>query len=219
MSRYARGILLAKHKRSDAPCGQVCGFGGLGHTFVLSSVGQFRDVQSRVLWCALLFQGTSLGAGLSAMEVLHRTAETYRALRSYEIQVDVQTILGPNVSERHLTEAGLESGKYRVTEEGKPLRVADGKAQWEFDPAANEYRKSPISQPVRTSRTAFEQIDQHVKRAEIAREEQYTVNGKPVPVYVVRVMRNRWPVHDFADINLAMYRMDKKSFVVYKVIK
>jgi thiol-disulfide isomerase/thioredoxin len=133
------------------------------------------------------------------MEVLQRTAGTYRALQSYEFRVTVQTIRGAKVSERHLREAGSKPGKYRVVDEdaaGVP-RVADGAAG--------------------TSAGAFEQIDQHVKSAEIAREEQYAVNGKPVQVYVVRVTRDRWPENTLEGAEFAMYRIDKKSFAVHKV--
>jgi len=156
-------------------------------------------MKSGVFWFALVVPCIGFGAAPSAMEVLQHTAGTYRALQSYEFRVTVQTIRGAKVSERHLREAGLKLGKYRREDEDAPgeARVADSAAG--------------------TSAGAFEQIDQHVKNAEIAREEQYAVNGKPVQVYVVRVARDQWPEGGLAGAQYAMYRIDKKSFAVHKV--
>jgi thiol-disulfide isomerase/thioredoxin len=66
--------------------------------------------------------------------------------------------------------------------------------------------------------SAFAQIDQHVTGASIAREEQFLVDGRPVPIYVVRVSRDRWPQGSPAGAEYAMYRIDKKTFAVYKAI-
>ncbi len=176
-------------------------------------------MKSGILCCAALVPGIVFGAALSATEVLQRTAEKYRSLRSYELRVSVQTIRGGNVAVQNLSEAGAKPGKYRVKEEGGPLRVADGVTEWEFHPATNEYRKSPVGPGPRTSIAALERIDQDVKAASIAREELHTVNGKPVAVYVVRVVRERRPEDGSADIGSAMYRIDKKSFAVHKVLE
>ena len=42
-------------------------------------------------------------------------------------------------------------------------------------------------------RPGFDQIDQHVQSAAIAREERYIQQGQPVAIVIVRVTRNKWP--------------------------
>ncbi|MGB6201024.1 MAG: TlpA disulfide reductase family protein, partial [Candidatus Acidiferrales bacterium] len=64
--------------------------------------------------------------------------------------------------------------------------------------------------------TGLESLDQHVTDASIAREDLFTVNGKTVPVYVVAVSRDEWPAGTIAGAQFAMYRIDEKTFVVYK---
>jgi peroxiredoxin len=63
----------------------------------------------------------------------------------------------------------------------------------------------------------FDQIDQHVRSAEIAREERYIQQGKPVAIVIVRVMRDQWPEGTLPGVQFAMYRIDQKTFQVYKV--
>jgi len=108
----------------------------------------------------------------SAMEILHRTAETYRKSGETEFTVPLQK---------------LENGGEKVSE------------------------RSAVRRP------GFDQIDQHVRSAEIAREERYIQQGKPVAVVIVRVMRDEWPEGTLSGAEFAMYRIDQKTFQVYKV--
>jgi len=107
-----------------------------------------------------------------AMDILHRTADTYKKLGRSEVPVTVQTLQngGAKVSERSVA---------------KPL--------------------------------AFDQIDQHVTRATIAREERYMENGKPVGIVIVQVTRDEWPKGTLPGVQFAMYRIDKATNRVYKV--
>jgi peroxiredoxin/outer membrane lipoprotein-sorting protein len=177
-------------------------------------------MKSRFIWFALIVPCLALGASPSAQEILARTAATYRNLRSYQFRVTVQTVQGPNVAERRLTESGVGPGKYRFQDDDPrgELRIGDGQTEWVFKPAAGEYAKAPIAVATPTPISGFEQIDQHVTSASVAREELFAVDGKPAPIYVVRVARDRWPEGSLAGAEYAMYRIDKKTFAVYKVI-
>jgi peroxiredoxin len=108
----------------------------------------------------------------SAMEILHRTAETYRKSGESEFNVTIQK---------------LENGGEKVSE------------------------RSAVRRP------GFDQIDQHVRSAVIAREERYIQQGKPVAIVIVRVMRDEWPEGTLPGAGYAMYRIDQKTFKVYKV--
>jgi len=96
----------------------------------------------------LAFAATAF-ANDSAMEILHRTAETYRKSGRTEFNVTIQRI---------------ENGGERVSEHSAARRPG------------------------------FDQIDQHVQSAAIAREERYIQQGKPVAIVIVRVTRDEWPV-------------------------
>jgi thiol-disulfide isomerase/thioredoxin len=155
----------------------------------------------------------------SAIDILHRTAATYQSLQSYEFKVTIQTIQGSNVSERDLNEAGVRPGKFRV-EASDPLgelRIGDAQTEWTLSRKSSKYTKTSLTSDTETPISEFEGIDQHVAGAEIAREEWYLADGKTVPVYVVRVLRDRWPKTAFSGAEFAMYRIDMKTFAVHKV--
>jgi len=177
-------------------------------------------MNSRVVWLVLILPCLAPAASPSAQEILTRTAAIYKNLRSYQFRVIVQTVQGPNISERHFTESGAGPGRYRVQNDDPlgELRVGDGKAEWVFNPAAREYVKTTATAGTATTIGDFGQIDQHVTGASIAREELFAVDGKPKPIYVVDVTRDQWPKGALAGAGHAMYRMDKSTFAVYKVI-
>jgi peroxiredoxin/outer membrane lipoprotein-sorting protein len=153
-----------------------------------------------------------------AMKILQRAAAAYRNLGSYEFRVTVQSVKGSNVSEQRLTETGDGPDKYRIEDDDPHgiLRVADGRAEWTLNRESNEYTKIAIAADAATTTTGLQEIDQHVTEAGIAREDLFVVNGKAVPVYVVEVARDRWPAGTIAGAQFAMYRIDEKTFVVYK---
>jgi peroxiredoxin len=74
-----------------------------------------------------------------------------------------------------------------------------------------------VSERSAMCRPGFDQIDQHVRSALIAREERYIQQGKPVAIVIVRVMRDEWPEGTLPRAGFAMYRIDQKTFEVYKV--
>lgn len=166
----------------------------------------------------LLLPSVSSAADPNAMEILRRTAVTYQKLESYEFHVTVHTIRGSDVSEQHLTEIGLRPGKYRVADDDPrgELRVGDGQIEWSVNLATSEYKKASPSPD--TPISEFEAMDQHVVNARIAREELFVVDGKPQPVYVVQVVRDRWPPGALKGMQFVMYRIDEKNFIVRKVI-
>jgi len=74
-----------------------------------------------------------------------------------------------------------------------------------------------VSESSAVRRPAFDQIDQRVESANIAREERYIQQGKPVGIVIVRVTRDQWPDGTLKGAQFAMYRIDKQTFQVYKV--
>jgi thiol-disulfide isomerase/thioredoxin len=174
----------------------------------------------RLTWCALLASGMALAAAPDAMELLTRTAAAYRNLGSYQFRVTVQTIKGSRVAERRFTETGSRPAKYRVEEQDPrgELRVADGHTAWVFTPESQEYTRTPVTVETVTPISEFERIDQHVKSASVAREEEIMVNGEPTPIYVVQVIRDPWPQGSLPGAQFVMYRIDQKTFAVSKAI-
>jgi peroxiredoxin len=74
-----------------------------------------------------------------------------------------------------------------------------------------------VSERSAVTRPGFDRIDQHVRSAEIAREERYVQHGRPAAIVIVRVVRDQWPEGSLRGAQFAMYRIDQKTFQVYKV--
>jgi peroxiredoxin/outer membrane lipoprotein-sorting protein len=153
-----------------------------------------------------------------AMKILKQAAATYRNLTSYQFRVTEQTVVDSDVSERKMTESGNGAGKFRIEDEGPrgTLRVADGKTEWKWNRATNEYTKAALAPDADTPISGLEALDQHVTDASIARADLFVVNGVAVPVYVVAVARDEWPAGTIAAAQFAMYRIDEKTLAVYK---
>jgi peroxiredoxin/outer membrane lipoprotein-sorting protein len=155
-----------------------------------------------------------------ATGILQHVAAVYRDLRGYEVRVTVQTVRGSDVTEQHFTEEGSGPGKYRAEPEtaSGELRVGDGQDEWRYRPDTHEYSKTPLADAAGTHIGALAEVDQHVRTAEIAREEQFLVDGKSVPIYVINVVRDQWPRGTIEGAQNTMYRIDRHSFAVYKAI-
>jgi thiol-disulfide isomerase/thioredoxin len=155
----------------------------------------------------------------AAMQVLQRTAATYKNLESYEFKVVVHFSQGAAVSEQHLTESGARGAKYTIDEEDPHgnLRISDGQTVWTLSRASNTYVKVPVTPANLTPISDFENIAQHVAGADIMREERYIADGKPVLVYVVAVVRNPWPPDTLPGVQMMMYRIDEETFAVHEV--
>ncbi len=112
----------------------------------------------------------------------------------------------------------MRPGKFRIEDHDSQgeLLIADGQVQWTLNRVSNEYSKIPLTADTPTPISDLENIDQHVSEAAIAREESYVVDGKPVPVLVVRVIRDRWPKGTLKGAQFVMYRIDENNFKVYK---
>ncbi len=74
-----------------------------------------------------------------------------------------------------------------------------------------------VSERAAFLRPEFDQIDQHIQKAAIAREERYIHQGKPVSVVVVQVIRDQWPSGTLPGTEFAMYRIDEETYEVDKV--
>jgi peroxiredoxin/outer membrane lipoprotein-sorting protein len=154
----------------------------------------------------------------AAMKILHSAADAYRNLTGYELQVTLQTVKGSDVSERRITENGDGATKFRIEDDDAlgTLCVADGKTEWTLDRGTNEFTKTALAPDTLTPISALAALDQHVTDASVAREDLFAVNGTAVPVYVVAVARDAWPAGTIGGAQFAMYRIDEKTFKVYK---
>lgn len=170
--------------------------------------------------CPLLFPSVLFATDSATLEILRKTAAAYQKLESYEFRVTVHTIRGSDVTEQRFTESGLRPRKYRIEDEDPhgEFRVADGQIEWAADLASNEFTQAPVRPETTTPISDFEGMDQHVVNARIAREELFMVDGKPEPVYVVQVVRDRWPQGALKGTQFVMYRINERSFIVHKEI-
>jgi thiol-disulfide isomerase/thioredoxin len=159
------------------------------------------------------------GPNADAMEILHRTAAAYRQLKSYEFHVTVQTVRGSEVTERRFRESGM-GGMFRIEEDGAhgELRVSDGRTEWTLNREKNEYAKVSLTEGAATPMSDFADIDQHVAQATIAREELFTSHGNTARLYVVAVVRDRWPAGTFPGAQLVMYHIDEQTFRVRETV-
>jgi len=92
-----------------------------------------------------------------------------------------------------------------------------GKTEFNVTIQKLENRGERVSERSAVLRPEFDQIDQHVQSAAIARKERYIQEGKPVNIVIVRVMRDKWPEGTLPGAQFAMYRIDQETFEVYKV--
>jgi peroxiredoxin/outer membrane lipoprotein-sorting protein len=198
------------------PCGSFCA--GQTSAAPASPAGNAASTPAPQTAAAATAAAPAHEIDPDAMKILKQAAATYRNLTSYQFRVTEQTVVDSNVSERRLTETGTGSGKFRIEEDGPrgTLRVADGKTTWNWNRATNEYTKAALAPDADTPISGLEALDQHVTDASIAREDLFVVNGVAVPVYVVAVARDEWPAGTIAGAQFAMYRIDEKTFVVYK---
>jgi peroxiredoxin/outer membrane lipoprotein-sorting protein len=153
------------------------------------------------------------------MEILHHAAARFQNLKGYKVEVTVHAVNESQISEQHLTETGSGLTRYRVADDDPKgvRRIGDGHTQWIFDPVSNEYTKRPEPAEADTPVGDLRIMDQHVTEAQIMREDLFTdAGGKIVPVYVVGVVRDRWPAGTIPSAQLVMYYIDEKTFTVYR---
>jgi peroxiredoxin/outer membrane lipoprotein-sorting protein len=181
--------------------------------FTLSTLGFF------LLMPSLLPRPASANDESDAHEILKNVANTYQKLQSYELRATIEDIRGSNVVKRQVVFSGARPQKFRIEEQAPngQLSISDGQSLWIVNRESKEYQKSALSAAVRTPVSDLEEIDQQVKKAVIAREDLYEVDGKSVPVYVVMVSRDRWPEGTPSGVYMASYRIDEESFKVYGV--
>jgi peroxiredoxin/outer membrane lipoprotein-sorting protein len=172
-----------------------------------------------VLSC-LLLPFALFGETDTARAILERTATTYREARSYQIEIrSLRTLSGDGrVSESRIDVAEARPGKWRW-EGGGELRVSDGQALWTYRPERGEYTAAEVGTTKPAPIVALEQINEDVTAADIAREETLQIAGKPVDCYVIQVERREWPAGIDPATSFAMYRIDKKTFVVHKQVE
>ena len=181
--------------------------------FILPTLGFFLLMPLLLPWPANADDDTN------ALQILKNVATTYQKLQSYEFRATIEDIRGSDVIKRQMVFSGARPRKFRIEEQtpNGQLSLSDGQNLWIVNRGSNEYQKSSVSAAARTPVSDLEEIDQHVKKATIAREDLYEVDGKSVPVYVVMLSRDRWPEGTPSGVYMASYRIDEESFKVYGV--
>lgn len=154
-----------------------------------------------------------------AMQILERTAATYKKLGSYEFKVTIQLQQGGKNFEQHATISGERPGKYRVEDDDPKgqVEICDGQTKWEFDRGTNKYTKTAAAAGDTTPISDFENIAQHVTAAGILREAQYNEGGKSGMVYVVEVARDQWPEGTLPGVKYMTYTIDEETYAVHGV--
>jgi peroxiredoxin/outer membrane lipoprotein-sorting protein len=167
----------------------------------------------------LLPQAALADDDADARQILKNVAGAYQKLQSYEFRATIEDIRGSNVTKRQAVYSGARTQKFRIEEQAPAgqLSISDGQNLWNVNRESKEFQKSALSPATRTPVSDLEEIDQHVKKAVIAREDLYEVNGKSVPVYVVMLARDHWPEGTPSGVYMASYRIDEQSFKVYGV--
>jgi thiol-disulfide isomerase/thioredoxin len=152
----------------------------------------------------------------AAMDVLQKSEALYRNLQSYQFNVRIHTVNGEQVSERRYTATGERPGKFRLDDDDPlgELRVSDGHTEWVLNRATNKFTKAPFAADASTPISDLENIAEHVKDAEILREDQWVENGKTMKDYDVAVLRDVWPEGTPADVQYMSYSIDEQTFRV-----
>jgi len=173
----------------------------------------------RVLFC-LLLPLAAFGETDTARDILEHTAKTYREVRSYQIKIRSLYTLGADgrVSESRIDVAEARPGKFRW-ESGGELRISDGHTVSRCWPSGCMYEATHAGSAAPGPIAALERINENITTADIAREETLQIAGKPVDCYVIKVERREWPAGIDPATNFAMYRIDKKTFVVHKQVE
>ncbi len=135
-------------------------------------------------------------AAQDATEILNRTAETYRNIRTWDIQqtVVVETPGAPASRTERRERYAAAKGKHRWEQDAR-MSVADGKYEWTYSSLTNRYSRrgqEPLGGGPLPMGYWIPDAEK-VKRARLVREESVTVDGLAVPSYVVEIE------HDFAD--------------------
>lgn len=135
-------------------------------------------------------------AAQDAAEILNRTAEAYRQIRTWDIEqtVVVETAgIPPSRTERRERYAAVE-GKHRWEQDTR-MSIADGRYEWTYSSRTNQYTRSeqgpvgggPLPMGYWTPDA------ERVVRARLAGEENIVVDGVAVPCYVVEIERGPAP--------------------------
>jgi outer membrane lipoprotein-sorting protein len=138
------------------------------------------------------------------MAILKATAQRYSGLRSYHFVSTTETSPADGSQSKTMGQvfAGTPEGKTRYemdTPFGRVVVVSDGKTEWTYFPATNEYVVSAAgSGPLPDLRQEFirsyAEVDASLVRAEWLRVERLSLGGKSVTCDVIRVDERRgWP--------------------------
>ena len=154
--------------------------------------------------CALVVVGCE-AAKRDPLPILRATAKAYSGLRSYYVaETTVLTLSDgspPRTSESVIAAAPDGKSRYEMgTPAGKAIGVSDGKTEWIYFPAANQYQEGgagslPFASLGRTFMSSYSAIDEGIEVATWLRRESVTVGAESHICDVIRVVeRPRRPV-------------------------
>jgi thiol-disulfide isomerase/thioredoxin len=174
-------------------------------------------VKIALLFCVpAAFSGVSQAQDPDPVQILKRAAATYQNLKTYQARVTVDTVEGTKTSDRHFVETG-SGAAFRVEDEDAQglLRLDDGRTEWTLDRKTNQYAKATSGEGQPSYIGELARMDQNVKDAEVLREDLFETNGQTARVYIVEVVRDRWPAGTPADVEFATVRIDENTFEIY----
>ncbi|HTZ76077.1 MAG TPA: redoxin domain-containing protein [Candidatus Aquilonibacter sp.] len=153
-----------------------------------------------------------------ARQILTQAADKYRALKSYQAQIAVDTIQGTKTSDRHFTETGAGSA-FRCADDDPQglLRVNDGSTEWTLDRKTDRYSRSPAADAAPSLISDLANVDKNVKGAEILREDLYSLGNEKRKVLILEVVRDRWPADAPRFAQDSTVRIDEQTLEIYGI--
>jgi thiol-disulfide isomerase/thioredoxin len=151
-----------------------------------------------------------------ALRILTRAAQTYQGLNSYRLHITIGMLNDNKTSEQHFDETG-QGARYRLAAEdpGGALRIDNSHTQWTLDAGAHKYAQTTSAAGSPSYQSQLAQIDQNLAGAEILREDLFTVSGQTKKVWIIEVVRSRWPAGTLPGALYATVRVDEKTYEIY----
>ena len=178
---------------------------------------------------ALLAAIAAVASGQTGPEILNKSAETYRSLKSYhfEAQVLTETVSDNNDSRSRSTKifAAVPPDRRRVESKGgqlASLRVYDGQHVWEFRPGVNQFArqnqdtyKPPMMNTLSDPVDGYKGLDKS-QDAKLLRDENLEAAGGTRMCWVIEVPKKFRPAGMMLEWSPSTYWVDKATNLVLK---
>ena len=178
---------------------------------------------------ALLAAIAAVASGQTGPEILNKSAETYRSLKSYhfEAQVLAESVSDYQDSRVRSTKifAAVPPNRRRVESKGgqlASLRVYDGQHVWEFRPGANQFvrqsqdtYKPPLMNTLSDPVDGYKGLDKS-QDAKLLRDENLEAAGGTRMCWVIEVPKKFRPTGMMLEWSPSTYWVDKATNLVLK---